>query len=167
MSRLAEWNAQSEAEALLPMLACCGSARFAQCMVRARPFADPSTLQDTADEVWWSLTEADWMEAFLCHPRIGESAAGASAQFSKWSAEEQRGARAGSSMVLRSLADKNREYEQRHGFLYIVCANGRTADELLSLLAQRITNSREVEVREAADQQRQITQLRLRKWLDA
>jgi 2-oxo-4-hydroxy-4-carboxy-5-ureidoimidazoline decarboxylase len=165
MSALAEWNQLSESDALTPILACCGSHAFASGVVRSRPYLDLDPLLGKADEIWWALEESDWLEAFACHPRIGESAAKASHQFSAWSMEEQSRTRTAAEPLLNSIASKNREYEARHGFIYIVCASGRSADELLAILERRLHNATEVELREAAEQQRQITHLRIRRWL--
>jgi 2-oxo-4-hydroxy-4-carboxy-5-ureidoimidazoline decarboxylase len=165
MSSLAEWNQLSESDALAPLFACCGSQAFASGVVRNRPYSNLDPLLAKADEIWWSLGEQDWLQAFACHPRIGESTANASHQFSVWSTEEQSRARSAAESVLDSIASKNREYEARHGFIYIVCASGRSADELLAILERRLHNTTEAELREAAEQQRQITHLRIRKWL--
>ncbi len=165
MNPLAAWNESPPLEARYPVLACCGSSRFARELADARPFADVNSLEAKADAIWWSLAEQDWLEAFACHPRIGESAKHGSQQFAAWSAEEQSKAQSGGDAALSSIAARNREYEDRHGFLYIVCASGRSAGDLLALLEQRIGNTREAELREAAEQQRQITHIRFRKWL--
>ena len=165
MNALAEWNLLPETEAIPPLLACCGSQAFANEVVRNRPYSNLDTLLTKADDIWRSLQERDWLEAFACHPRIGESSTNASHQFSTWSTEEQSRARTAADSVLDSIATKNREYEARHGFIYIVCASGRSAEELLSILDRRLHNTTEVELREAAEQQRQITHLRIRKWL--
>jgi 2-oxo-4-hydroxy-4-carboxy-5-ureidoimidazoline decarboxylase len=165
MSALGEWNQLPEIAALTPVLACCGSHAFASELSRNRPYPHLEFLLTKADEIWWSLAEADWLQAFACHPRIGESAANASHQFSAWSIEEQSRARTAGESVLDSIATKNREYEAQHGFIYIVCASGRSAHELLAILDRRLHNTTEVELREAAEQQRQITHLRIRKWL--
>lgn len=165
MSTLADWNQLPEVDALAPVLACCGSNAFAAAVVHDRPFADVDSLLAKADDIWSSLIEGDWLEAFACHPRIGESRANASHGFSAWSTEEQSKARDAAESVLDSIARKNREYEARHGFIYIVCASGRSAEDLLAILDHRITNTTEAEIQEAAEQQRQITHLRIRKWL--
>jgi 2-oxo-4-hydroxy-4-carboxy-5-ureidoimidazoline decarboxylase len=165
MTTLANWNQLPEAHALAPVLACCGSSAFAAAVVHGRPYADVDSLLARADDAWWLLPENDWLEAFACHPRIGESPANASYQFSAWSAEEQSKARTAAESTLDSIARKNREYEARHGFIYIVCASGRSAEELLAILDRRLANTTEAEIQEAAEQQRQITHLRMRKWL--
>ena len=165
MSALAAWNQLPEADAFTPILACCGSHAFASGVARNRPYSNLDSLLIEADTVWWGLKKNDWLESFACHPRIGESAATTSHQFSAWSTEEQSRARTAAESILDSIARKNREYEARHGFIYIVCANGRSAEELLAILDHRLHNTTEVELREAAEQQRQITHLRIRKWL--
>jgi 2-oxo-4-hydroxy-4-carboxy-5-ureidoimidazoline decarboxylase len=165
MSPLDDWNALPAKDAIEPILACCGSQAFASALVDARPYASLDSLLLKANMIWWALTESDWLEAFACHPRIGESRPADSHRFAAWSREEQSKAGTAAAPVLASLADKNRQYEVRHGFIYIVCASGRSADELLDILDRRIGNPSAVEIKEAAEQQRQITHLRLRKWL--
>jgi OHCU decarboxylase len=166
MSILDAWNKLPEQEALRPILACCGSRAFAAAVVGARPFADSDALSTATDRIWWSLAESDWLEAFACHPKIGESSAPASSQFSAWSHQEQAQVRSAEAATLETMAQKNHAYQQRHGFIYIVCASGKTGDELLAILDRRLANPTSVELKEAAEQQRQITQLRLRKWLN-
>ena len=163
MTALEAWNCLPSPEAVSRILACCGSQAFASAVVKARPFADLESLLVASDRVWASLAESDWREAFACHPRIGESAAHASRQFSAWSSQEQSLVSTAETPVLASIAAKNREYEQRHGFIYIVCASGKSADELLEILDRRLANPTGLEIQEAAEQQRQITALRLRK----
>ena len=136
--------------ALTPILACCGSCAFAAAIVNARPFAESDALFAAADSIWWSLAESDWLEAFACHPRIGESSTRASSRFSIWSSQEQSQVRSAKAATLDAIAQKNREYEQRHGFIYIICASGKSADELLAILDRRLANSTEVEIKEAA-----------------
>ena len=120
-----------------------------------RPYATLSQLLEQADEVWSHATAGDWLEAFRAHPRIGESSR------SKWSEEEQAGARSAASAVLKELAAGNRIYYDRFGFIFIICAAGKGADEMLAALRSRLKNDRETELRIAAEQQRLITRLRL------
>ncbi|MGA7859076.1 MAG: 2-oxo-4-hydroxy-4-carboxy-5-ureidoimidazoline decarboxylase [Candidatus Sulfotelmatobacter sp.] len=165
-AHLAEWNCASETEALDTMVACCGARRWAERMVALRPLGNIVALSEAADRVWSTMKEADWMEAFACHPRIGErKAAHATAQSMAWSRQEQASASGAVERVLNELAEGNAMYEHRFGFTYIVCATGKSAEEMLGILKRRLTNDREAELHEAAEQQRQITQIRLGKWL--
>jgi 2-oxo-4-hydroxy-4-carboxy-5-ureidoimidazoline decarboxylase len=163
---LAAWNAASEAHALDAMIACCGARRWAAAMVALRPIANVAELSAAADREWSTMEEADWIEAFACHPRIGEKkAAHATQRSTAWSRQEQSSADSAAERVLAELADGNALYEQRHGFTYIVCATGKSAEEMLQILKRRLGNDRAAELREAQEQQRQITQIRLGKWL--
>lgn len=163
---LEEWNNSDENSATEVMLACCGAKRWASQMVALRPIASIIALSEAADRVWAVMTQTDWLEAFACHPRIGERKAHAASEKSAaWSVQEQAGTSGATSNVMRELADGNAQYEQQFGFTYIVCATGKSADEMLALLKRRLANDRVAELREAAEQQRQITQLRLGKWL--
>jgi 2-oxo-4-hydroxy-4-carboxy-5-ureidoimidazoline decarboxylase len=167
---LAAWNVASESEAIEVMIACCGSKRWAAAMVALRPIASVAELSEAADRVWSTMQESDWLEAFACHPRIGERkpppvAAHASEQSATWSRQEQSSANDANERVLAELAEDNRLYEQRFGFTYIVCATGKSAAEMLTILKRRLENNRHAELREAAEQQRQIMQIRLGKWL--
>ena len=163
---LQSWNAASADTALEAMIACCGSRRWAAAMVALRPIRNVAELSTAADEVWARMEEADWMEAFARHPRIGgQKAAHASAQSSAWSSQEQSSAHEAAEQVLAELTAGNALYEQRFGFTYIVCATGKSAEEMLAILNRRLAGDRAGELREAAEQQRQITQIRLGKWL--
>jgi OHCU decarboxylase len=135
-------------------------------MVALRPIGNVTQLSEAADRVWSTMQEADWLEAFACHPRIGErKAAAASAPSVAWSRQEQSSINAANQNSLAKLAEGNALYERRFGFAYIVCATGKSAEEMLAILKRRLVGSREAELREAAEQQRQIMQIRLGKWL--
>jgi OHCU decarboxylase len=163
---LDEWNKADEAAATGAMLACCGARRWATAMVESRPIANVAALSETADRLWATMAEPDWLAAFAIHPRIGErNAASRSEKSAVWSQQEQAGTDAASNDVLLELAEGNALYEQRFGFSYVVCATGKTADEMLAILKSRLKNDRMAELREAAEQQRQIMQIRLGKWL--
>lgn len=163
---LAAWNGMSEAEALNAMLACCGAKRWAAAMAARRPIADVIELSAAADREWGRMGESDWLEAFACHPRIGERKAGqAPAKSAAWSRQEQASTDSAGERLLAEIASGNEQYEQQFGFTYIVCATGKTAEEMLAILKGRIKNDRAAELREAAEQQRQILQIRLGKWL--
>jgi OHCU decarboxylase len=163
---LAAWNAAGEAAALDAMMACCGSRRWARKIVALRPIAGVEELSEAADRVWGTMEEPDWLEAFACHPRIGErKRARVAAQSAAWSEQEQSAVASSADRVLAGLAAGNALYEQRYGFTFIVCATGKSAEEMLVILNRRLAGERGAELREAAEQQRQITQIRLGKWL--
>lgn len=147
---------------------CCGATRWAQEMTAARPFKHVDELTSEADRVWSHLSEEDWLEAFHAHPKIGEKKAAAqqSEQTQSWSAQEQAGIESTTINIKAELAERNREYEQRFGFIYIVCAAGKSAEEMLAILNDRLKNDRETELRRAAEEQRKITRLRLEKLLN-
>jgi OHCU decarboxylase len=164
---LGRWNAVPVEEAVKAILPCCGSKAWAGGMVVRRPFPDVTTLLAASDETWSNLSAADWMEAFRSHPRIGESRAAQSApaRSATWSAQEQKNVVAAGDAVKVALAEANREYEQRFRHIFIVCATGKSAPEILEILRRRLQNDEPTELREAAEQQRQITRIRLTKWL--
>jgi OHCU decarboxylase len=147
-------------EAEAAMLACCGSKRWARRMARARPFPGEDELFANADRIWRELSEDDWLEAFAAHPRIGARASGQAAA-------EQAGARGASAETLAALTRANREYEERFGHIFIVCASGRSAEEMLDLCRRRLHNEPREELQAAAEEQRKITRLRLEKWLSS
>lgn len=166
MSRvLDEWNRADAPAAQAAMLACCGATRWAHAMVATRPLATIAALSESADCIWATMEEKDWLEAFACHPRIGERKSQATGQSATWSKQEQASAATASDRILAELAEGNAEYERRFGFTYIVCATGKGAQEMLTILTRRLNSDRQTELREAAEQQRQITQIRLGKWL--
>ena len=144
---------------------CCGASAWVQGMVVRRPFGTLYVMLQTADEVWWSLGPDDWREAFDHHPRIGEEAAAVpqGERARAWSSDEQRGTSAASADVRQALAEGNREYERRFGHIYLVCATGRSAEDLLVTLRTRLTNDPATELRVAAGEQSKITRLRLEK----
>jgi OHCU decarboxylase len=169
---LARWNRLPIDEAMKAILPCCGSQAWAQRMVARRPFGDEAALVVASDETWRNLTRSEWIEAFQSHPRIGESRASQSlpgqsppAQSVAWSALEQRSVESAEADTKVALADANREYERRFNRIFIVCATGKSAPEILESLRRRLKNDAETELHEAAEQQRQITEIRLRKWL--
>lgn len=162
-------NSMSQTEADDTFFSCCGSTRWSQKMSERRPFADLRELKLLAYYVWWSLDEEDWMEAYSQHPRIGEKKAPKNVGLTsaKWSSEEQRQAQQSSKETLKVLADANRVYEQKFGFTFLVCASGKSAGEILSMLYKRLSNDRKTEIHLAAEEQLKITQLRLQKLLEA
>jgi len=165
---LGRWNVLSEPEAVQEILPCCGSLRWAHALTRLRPFADTAKLLAQSDKIWSQLDPSDWDEAFASHPRIGEKKAppSATAKSAAWSIEEQSGVTRAAADVQDRLRRGNEEYERRFGRIYIVCATGKSAEEMLAILERRLENNHAAELLEAAEQQRQITQLRLRRWLN-
>lgn len=153
----------SEAEEALKR--CCGSSEWSRRVAALRPFSSDAALFEAADRVWSSLTEADWLEAFASHPRIGERHMDRAGGASAWAQQEQAGAAAAAEDVKDRLARLNQEYESRFGFVYLVCATGKSAEQMLALLEERMNHDRATEVRIAAEQQSEITRLRLQRML--
>lgn len=160
----ARWNAvarrintrirpQAESE----LRSCCGSSEWVRQMIASRPFGSGSELLSAAENIWWELDPPDWQEAFQAHPRIGEKSA------SSWARQEQSGAAAASNATISALAEVNRDYEKRFGHIFIVCASGKGADEMLAIAQRRLQNSPEDELRVAAEEQLKITKLRMMK----
>ena len=149
-------------------LKCCGSRAWAGEMSAARPFATVEELLSESDRIWRALSDEDWLEAFRAHPKIGErkSAAAQSETAQAWSAQEQSRTQTASAGTLDALAERNREYEKRFGFIFIICATGKSAEEMLTMLELRMSNDYEDELQVAAEEQRRITQLRLKKLLE-
>ena len=137
---------------------CCGSTRWVAAMVGRRPFDSADDLLRAADDVWSALDGGDWLEAFAHHPRIGERAAG-------WAKDEQSGTRGASAVTMKTLAERNHEYERKFGHVFLICATGKGADEMLAQLEQRMSNEPAAELRIAAREQGKITRLRLQKLL--
>ena len=164
---LNELNELSRADAEAEFLKCCGSRAWAQTMVAARPFRSERELFQHADGVCASLTNEDWLEAFRAHPKIGEkkAATAQTQQERNWSSQEQSGINAASGETMRELAARNHEYEAKFGFIFIVCASGKSSEEMLSMLKDRVGNDQRSEIRVAAAEQKKITRLRLEKWL--
>lgn len=136
-------------------------------MVARRPFGSLERVLTTSDEVWNSLEPQDWREAFAHHPRIGEqrSAAQQSERGASWAAGEQSAVGDAGDATRAALSKANSEYERRFGYIYIVCATGRSADDMLADLTSRLKNDPAGELRVAAEEQRKITRLRLEKLL--
>ena len=170
--RLEDLNGLEEAAATREFLRCCGSRRWATRMAVSRPFADARTLADAAERAFEALDRDDWLEAFTAHPKIGAGGAGGedgageaggAGGSSAWSAQEQALVAEAPDTTRQRLAEANRDYEARFGYIFIVCATGRTAAEMLALLDRRLPNDPGAELRIAADEQRKITRLRLTK----
>lgn len=158
-------NAMSLTEARETFLRCCGATKWADDMVSGRPYTNGEQMEATSDALWSTLTESDWREAFAHHPKIGDidSLRTKFGSTRDWASGEQAGATTASETTLQALADGNAAYEARFGYIFIVCATGKTADEMLGLLRARLDNSPAAELPIAAAEQIKITRLRLRK----
>ena len=167
MSDLKWFNELTPSEATLKLMKCCGSRRWAKEVSGHRPFASLSKLNEVASEVWWALDRIDWLEAFRSHPKIGERKAQTDGAVlaQKWSEQEQAGVATSTEGVKGELARLNREYDEKFGYIFIVCASGKSSDEMLSILQSRLLNEPDVELRIAAAEQAKITELRLAKLL--
>lgn len=163
---LNELNTLDAGAAASVLQRCCGASRWARCMVEARPFQSQAELLDTADALWQQMERQDILEAFSHHPKIGadiESLRRKFASTQAWASREQAGVSQATEGVLEALRDGNLQYEHRFGYIFIVCASGKSAQEMLDLLRARLTNSPEQELTIAAGEQARITRLRLEK----
>jgi len=146
---------------------CCGASSWVERLCAARPFRDRDHLLSEAERGARALTPGDWREAFSHHPRIGDldSVRARFGSTAAWAADEQRGAAGATESTLRALAEGNRAYEEKFGYIFIVCATGKGAGEMLALLESRLQNDADVELGIAAEEQSKITRLRLEKLL--
>jgi 2-oxo-4-hydroxy-4-carboxy-5-ureidoimidazoline decarboxylase len=159
-------NATADDEAKAMLLRCCGSSRWVQGMLERRPFATHEALASAADEVWARLSRQDYLEAFGHHPRIGRqigAPAGVQRATADWSREEQAASSGADASTAEALRRANDAYERRFGFVFLICATGKTAPQVLSALETRIGNDAETELRIAAAEQANITRMRLEK----
>jgi 2-oxo-4-hydroxy-4-carboxy-5-ureidoimidazoline decarboxylase len=147
---------------------CCGSSVWAREMAKARPFPTVSALLDQAEKIWWNIEAQDWLEAFSVHPEIGDrKAAPKQARRSAgWSEGEQAGMNEATAAVREELAEANRLYQEKFGYIFIVCATGKSAEEMLEICRGRLMNEADEELPVAAEEQRKITEIRLRKLLN-
>lgn len=164
--RVENLNALSSDEAVAALMRCCGSTRWATRMAAARPFSSWTQLQGLARWFWWQLDDADWQEAFTHHPQIGADLAELRKKFSStadWSGNEQAGVAGADEDTILRLAEGNQSYADRFGYIFIVCASGLSAAEMLERLESRLSHTTENEIRIAAGEQAKITALRLDK----
>lgn len=136
-------------------------------MAERRPFRAASQLPTVGEEIWQSLSPDDWKEAFSHHPKIGDihTLRAKFANTKDWAEGEQAGVKSASNDVLQRLAEANRQYEEKFGYIFIVCATRKSAEEMLRLLRERLNNDPSAELPIAAEEQRKITRLRLEKIL--
>ena len=148
-------NALSDEQARAELQRCCGARQWVDAMLAARPFVHDAELLASAERVWWRLGRVDWLEAFAHHARIGEGAGDA------WSRREQAGMDGAGEDTRRALAQGNRDYEKRFGYVFLICATGKTAEQMLEALRGRLMHDPATELRIAAGEQASITRLRL------
>ena len=154
------FNDLPRAEAEARLRTCCASKRWAEALTSGRPYPTPESLYDAADDVWWSLEQSDWLQAFAAHPRIGDrAAADPTAQ------REQAGVASASADLTAALAEANQRYEERFGRVFLICATGKSAEEMLASIRRRLGNDEHAEVQVAAAEQAKITRLRLERLL--
>lgn len=165
---LHELNILSQPQLKEALLKCCGSASWVKMMMAYFPADDLVELLEDAEEKWYDCSEDDWREAFAQHPKIGDTNALMEkfASTADWASGEQSGINNVSRETMAALAEGNRLYEEKFGYIFIVCATGKSAEEMLALLQSRLSNTPEVEIKIAADQQNEITKLRLQKLLE-
>ncbi len=166
---LEELNSLPQEEAINNLMICCGSSAWASKMASERPFSSENDLYQKAEIIWKNqLDKTDWLEAFAAHPKIGdlESLRKKYGSAKKWAEDEQKGTAEASEKVLKRLADLNQTYEDKFGFIFIVCATGKSAEEMLAILESRLENVPANEILIAAEEQQKITEIRLKKLLD-
>lgn len=159
----------SEQQAAAALRRCCASERWVERMLARRPFGDDARLFEAAEQAWWALGPEDWREAFAAHPRIGEREPSGEQdeEGEAWSRDEQAGVEGSADATRRALAEGNRAYEERFGHVFLIFASGKSGEEMLAALRERLDNDPEEEVRIAAGEQAKITRDRLEKLTDA
>ena len=160
-----ELNKMSGDKVLAELFKCCGSERWAQKLTDCRPFSNKQDLISSSDRIWMECTPADALEAFSHHPQIGDlkSLEKKFASTKEWASGEQAGVHAASGKVIQELAMGNAAYQNKFGYIFIVCATGKSAEDMLKLLNSRIGNNPETEMKIAMNEQNKITHLRLEK----
>ena len=161
------FNSLTDSEAFKEFEMCCGATNWVKRMIASRPIDSKDALLKVAEEIWFSLKSEDWLEAFTHHPKIGdiESLREKFHNTKSISENEQSGVNDASENTLKNLAKSNQLYEDKFGFIFIVCATGKSADQMLTLIKMRLNNNIETEMQNAAKEQNKITQLRLEKLL--
>ena len=155
--------AQEKKKVLLEQ--CCGSSAWTNKMLDSLPVGNLSELLDLAEEKWHECNRKDWLEAFEHHPMIGDinSLKKKYASTLTLATHEQSGVNSATEELLKELAETNKAYKNKFGYIFIVCASGKSAEQILQLITQRITNDTETEIKIAMEEQNKITKLRLEK----
>ena len=163
---LEELNQGDSEQACIELLKCCGSSQWTEKMLAARPYNSVSHLLELEGQIWSDLGEVDYLEAFAAHPKIGASKPPDNAKNTEsWTSKEQAGMMSADEQTKLKLKTKNQKYAEKFGYIFIVCATGKSASEILELLRIRLENSPETELEIAAGEQMKITNLRLNKML--
>lgn len=167
LAALMKFNSMPEAESVRTLQTVCGSRRWAEAMSAARPYANPTAILAEADRVWFALSREDWLEAFAHHPRIGERdlTQAKFASTAEQSSREQSGMAGASDKVRAEFAGGNAEYEAKFGHVFLICATGKSGQEMLDRLRSRLRNGAAEELLNAAKEQAMITRLRLERML--
>lgn len=165
---LHEFNTLSKDELKEALIKCCASTTWVNKMLPHVPAEDMVELLEDAEIEWWNCTEDDWKEAFAAHPKIGdhESLAKKYAGTASWAADEQKNVETASEETIKALIEANKKYQEKFGYIFIVCATGKSAEEMLGILHTRLNNNPEDEIKIAADEQNLITKLRIEKLLE-
>jgi len=165
--QLKELNKLSASHLKEELTKCCGSSVWVNLIASHFPFANKNSLLEKADAVWATLNEKDWLEAFGHHPKIGDvnSLREKFASTANWASGEQSSVQQASQQTIEQLAEGNRQYEDKFGYIFIVCATGKSAEKMLSILQQRLPNDPKEEIKIATAEQAKITKLRLEKLL--
>jgi len=157
-------NGLASSEAAAQFNLCCGATNWIKIMNQSRPFQNKNEVYQQAESIWLSLSSEDWLEAFTHHPKIGNinSLRKKFRNTKSISKNEQSGVNNATESTLKNLAESNQLYEDKFGFIFIVCATGKSSDEMLALIKMRLNNNAKIEMQNAAKEQNKITQLRLK-----
>ncbi len=166
---LHELNALNKTQLKELLGKCCGSSQWVEQLSSLFPFANEAALFKKAASTWYACNENDWLEAFTHHPKIGDMASLKQkfASTAEWAAGEQEAVKHSSDRVLQALSHANKMYEEKFGYIFIVCATGKTAEEMLQLLTTRLHNKPEDEIQIAMEEQHKITTIRIKKLLQS
>jgi 2-oxo-4-hydroxy-4-carboxy-5-ureidoimidazoline decarboxylase len=162
---IAEFDHLDSAQKRTLLLQCCGSAAWADKMIAALPAEDLIDLFEIAEDTWYACDKQDWLEAFAQHPKIGDlqSLKEKFSSTAQWAEGEQSSVKQASEQTLKDLAEGNRQYEEKFGYIFIISASGKSADDMLESLKARMNNSPEEELKNAMEEQLKIAKLRLEK----
>ena len=162
---LEEFNRQSPEKVRKDLFKCCGSTAWADKLMENFPFKTLEDIKITSDRCWFNSTKNDWLEAFSHHPKIGDKTEIESKHVdtAEWASEEQSAVINADQNILNELIEANKHYENKFGFIFIVCATGKSAGEMLEILRERLNNEQEKELHIAINEQNKITHLRIDK----